>query len=108
MNPYNILGVHPGASDIEIRRAYFARVQEHPPERDPDGFKTVREAYEKLRDAAARARQFLEQFEEIYPEEIHLPEPVPVPLTRELILQVERRRCEVWRRDFSVEVEWSQ
>lgn len=107
MNPYAILGIDPSATDAEIRRAYFARVAQHPPERDPEGFKAVREAYEKLSDAGARAREFLENFEQMGPGEIELPEPQPVPLPRSVILLAETRRCEVLRKDFSEELEWS-
>lgn len=107
MNPYSILGIDPSATDGEIRTAYFARVAEHPPERDPEGFKAVREAYEKLSDAGARAREFLENFEPIGPGEIELPEPQPVPLSRSVILLAERRRSEMLRKDFSEELVWS-
>jgi len=43
-SPYAILGVERTATEAEIKRAYFARVREHPPERDPEGFKRVRAA----------------------------------------------------------------
>ena len=53
-NPYDVLGVARTASEAELKRAYFALVRAHPPERDPDTFKRVRAAYERLRDPAGR------------------------------------------------------
>ncbi|MGQ9675610.1 MAG: J domain-containing protein [Chloroflexota bacterium] len=54
-NPYTVLGVEPDATSTEIRLAYLQRVREHAPERDPEGFKRVREAYETLRSPRKRA-----------------------------------------------------
>jgi curved DNA-binding protein CbpA len=54
-NPYETLGLERGASEAEIKQAYFNLVREHPPERDPEGFKRIRAAYEKLRAATDRA-----------------------------------------------------
>ena len=53
-DPYAILGVDSQAGLEEIKTAYFARVRAHPPERDPEGFKRVRAAYEQLRDPDRR------------------------------------------------------
>ncbi len=54
-NPYETLGLERGADEAEIKQAYFNLVREHPPERDPEGFKRIRAAYEKLRAAGERA-----------------------------------------------------
>src|SRR5262249_28246161 len=54
-NPYAILELDPGASSDEIKRAYFALVRAHPPESDPQTFKNIRAAYERLRDPQKRA-----------------------------------------------------
>jgi curved DNA-binding protein CbpA len=54
-SPYQVLGVSREASEAEIKRAYFNQVREHPPERDPEGFKRIRAAYEKLRSGTERA-----------------------------------------------------
>ena len=51
---YERLGVAPAADDEEIKKAYFRQVRQHPPEKDPDGFKRLREAYDTLRDPKAR------------------------------------------------------
>ena len=53
-DPYAVLGLATGATPEQIKTAYFARVREHPPERDPEGFKRIRAAYEQLRDPARR------------------------------------------------------
>lgn len=106
MDPYAVLGIGPNASDEEVRKAYIARVHEHPPERDPEGFKTVRWAYEKVRDAGARALQFLDTFEEISLCIPDLPPVAPVPLSRRLILLADAHECEILRRDFSEDLKW--
>ncbi len=54
-DPYKTLGIKRGATEAEIKQAYFALVRKHPPERDPDGFKRIRAAYEKLRVSSERA-----------------------------------------------------
>jgi len=47
--------LHRGATAHEIKRAYFALVREYPPEEQPDTFKLIRVAYEKLRTAEVKA-----------------------------------------------------
>ena len=54
-NPYKVLGISREASEAEIKRAYFTLVREHPPERDSEGFKRIRAAYEQLRSGSERA-----------------------------------------------------
>lgn len=54
-NPYKVLGVERHATEAEIKQAYFVLIREHPPERDPEGFKQIRAAYEKLRAGTERA-----------------------------------------------------
>lgn len=44
-----ILGLASDATDEEARRAYTRLVKQHKPDRDPEGFRRVREAYECLR-----------------------------------------------------------
>ena len=54
-DPYQTLEIAREATQAEIRAAYFGLVRAHPPERDPEGFKRVREAYEQLRSPRKRA-----------------------------------------------------
>ncbi len=44
------LGLEAPTSADAIRRAYLRSVRKHPPERDPEGFQRVRQAYDLLRD----------------------------------------------------------
>jgi curved DNA-binding protein CbpA len=53
-NPYEVLGISETASSAVIRRAYLEKVRLHPPEKDAEGFKIVRKAYDQLKDAAER------------------------------------------------------
>lgn len=59
MDPRQVLGVGPGATEQEIRAAYLAKVKEFPPDRAPREFEQVREAYEILSDPQRRARELL-------------------------------------------------
>lgn len=55
-DPYRVLGLRPDASDAAIREAYLNLVQQHPPEREPERFAVIREAYERIRDLDRRTR----------------------------------------------------
>jgi DnaJ-class molecular chaperone len=54
-----VLGVSAEATGEEIRLAYVAKVKEHPPDRAPEEFERIREAYETLRDPRRRIRDLL-------------------------------------------------
>ena len=54
-----ILGVTPNAGDAEIRSAYLRKVKENPPDRAPEQFERIRDAYDLLRDPRRRALQML-------------------------------------------------
>ena len=47
-DPYEELGIDPAVSDEDLRKAYFALVRQHSPEKDPVRFKRIRAAYERL------------------------------------------------------------
>ena len=59
MDPAGVLGVPPSATDEEIRAAYLAKVRECPPDRSPEQFERIRDAYELLRDPRGRVRHRL-------------------------------------------------
>ncbi len=54
-NPYEVLGISRQATSDEIKKAYFVKVREFPPERDANAFKRIRAAYDALRTPEARA-----------------------------------------------------
>jgi curved DNA-binding protein CbpA len=51
---YEVLGVEKTASGEEIKRAYFGKVRQYPPERFPEEFKELRAAYDTLSDVKKR------------------------------------------------------
>lgn len=58
MNPYAVLGVEPGASDTEIRRAYVALARRFHPDTNPgaeDRMRAINEAWAVLGDRGRRA-----------------------------------------------------
>ena len=74
---YEILGLKPGATQAEIKKAYFRLIRKYSPESDPKQFQKIREAYDQLKKAANMpmepkfaqssdplAREFLDQIEE--------------------------------------------
>ena len=59
MDPREVLGVSPTATEEDIRAAYLLKVKEFPPDRSPEQFERIRDAYQMLRDARQRARHLL-------------------------------------------------
>lgn len=57
--PFEILGVDETADDQQIKKAYLAEVRQFPPERFPEEFKRIREAYEKIKTVKDRLRYLL-------------------------------------------------
>ncbi len=49
-DPYAILGLSRSVDDATIRSRYLDLVREFPPERAPERFAEIREAYDRLRD----------------------------------------------------------
>ncbi|MGH8550678.1 MAG: hypothetical protein ACRERU_19160 [Methylococcales bacterium] len=54
INPFELLKVPESPCDAEIRAAYLARVREFPPERTPQQFQAIREAYDRIKTEKAR------------------------------------------------------
>ncbi len=59
MDPYLILGVSADVDEAALRRRYLELVRQHPPEKCPQQFAEVREAYDQLRDPVRRLEQQL-------------------------------------------------
>lgn len=54
---YDILGLEPGASQVEVKKAYFKLVRQYPPESAPEQFQKIREAYEQLKNADNKSEE---------------------------------------------------
>ena len=54
-----LLTVRVDADARTIKRAYRSLVAEHPPDRDPDGFRRIRDAYEMLTNPLEPAKDIL-------------------------------------------------
>ena len=65
-DPYAVLGLTRGAAPRQIKRAYFDLVREYSPEEDPETFKVIRAAYEKLRKVDVREETDLFLFQPPY------------------------------------------
>jgi curved DNA-binding protein CbpA len=59
IDPTAVLGISQNATDEEIRAAYLLKVREYPPDRAPEQFEKIRDAYEILRDPRRRVRHRL-------------------------------------------------
>lgn len=55
LDPYETLGLSRRATAEAIKKAYFAKVREYPPEREQAMFKKIRAAYDALRTPEAKA-----------------------------------------------------
>src|SRR3954452_11128315 len=53
-DPYETLGLPRHADEAEIRRRYLELVREFSPDRAPERFSAIRDAYEALRDPTRR------------------------------------------------------
>jgi len=61
-NPYDILELSETAHTDEIHSAYLRAVRAHPPESDPEGFKKIRNAYDRICNREARKKFGFESF----------------------------------------------
>ncbi|MBI5444683.1 MAG: J domain-containing protein [Deltaproteobacteria bacterium] len=56
LDPFAVLGLAPDAGDEAIRSRYLELVRRHPPDRDPQRFVLIREAYELISDEDCRIK----------------------------------------------------
>jgi hypothetical protein len=57
--PWEILGVDPDTPLDQVRTRYTELVKRHPPDRDPETFERIRDAWQAVRDPRAAARERL-------------------------------------------------
>jgi len=58
-DPYLLLGLQEHVTDNEVTDAYHAALRRHPPEREPERFTAISEAYESIRTEMDRVRRRL-------------------------------------------------
>ena len=100
-DPYTVLGLARTATAAEIKSAYFTLVRAHPPERDPDTFKRIRAAYERLRDPERRAETDMLLLN-VWPESSRARRPPKMDLTlhREDVIETARVLTDLARTDW--------
>lgn len=57
---YAILGAQSGADASALRAAYLAKIRQHPPEREPEMFERIRDAYQIVSDPVRKMRRFFD------------------------------------------------
>jgi curved DNA-binding protein CbpA len=65
VNPFVILGINTDADDDAINQAYLSKVRESPPDRDPQKFQAIHQAYQAIKDKRARLAHALFDIPEI-------------------------------------------
>jgi curved DNA-binding protein CbpA len=53
-DPFTVLGISESADDAAIKQRYLALVRAYPPDREPDRFQEIRQAYDALRTKRGR------------------------------------------------------
>lgn len=103
-DPYAMLGMAPTATDAEIKQAYFAQVRAHPPESDPQAFKLIRAAYERLRNPEKRLEADMLRVqvwpEPALPAELKMEPALDLSVAAGDVIRAARALTEMSRRDF--------
>jgi curved DNA-binding protein CbpA len=101
VDPYAALGVARGAAQDEIKQAYFKLVRQHSPERDPEGFKAIRVAFERINTPEQRVEADMRLLQTV-PAPARWPEPPPLDLRvhREDLIALARAASDVERTNF--------
>jgi hypothetical protein len=67
-DPFKILGISPDATEAAIRVRYLELVKQFPPDREPEKFREVREAFEAAKDPLPIARRMISPLNDEVPE----------------------------------------
>jgi curved DNA-binding protein CbpA len=59
MNPWEVLGVSPDVSAETLRQAYLKKLRQYPPDRSPEEFERIRDAYSMARNPGLRMQAML-------------------------------------------------
>ncbi len=104
VDPYEVIGVAPTASQEQITQAYFARVRESPPERDPAGFKRLRAAYDRVKTPEKRLETDMTRFAPWPEPELPAAPPLDLSVSRDDVFRAARAFSDLarteWREDY--------
>jgi curved DNA-binding protein CbpA len=104
IDPYAALGLGPSASLAEIKQAYFAQVRAHPPERDPEAFKQIRAAYDRLKTPEKKLETDMRRLEPWPEPPLNPPAPLDLSVSPADVLQAARALSDLgrsdWREDY--------
>lgn len=100
-DPYAALGVTREATPDEVKQAYFKLVRQHSPERDPEAFKAIRAAYERVNTPDKRVEADMRLLQ-AYPAPTLWSAPAELDLDvhREDVIALARATSDVERTDF--------
>lgn len=103
LNPFDVLGVDETASDADVKKAYFKMVRKFTPEKHAEQFKTIREAYDALKDPSRRLEaevfSFIKPADEPVLEVDELP---PIELDQDTFLKwIRQTLTDLERTDFT-------
>jgi curved DNA-binding protein CbpA len=103
-DPYAVLGLAPSATLDEIKQAYFAQVRAHPPEREPEAFKQIRAAYERLKTPEKKLETDMTRLEPWPEPELPPPAPLDLSVSPADVIRAARAVSDLartdWREDF--------
>lgn len=103
-DPYAVLGLAPSATPEEIKQAYFAQVRAHPPERDPEAFKQIRAAYERLKTPEKKFESDMVRLEPWPEPDLPAPAPLDTSVSPADVIHAARALTDLartdWREDF--------
>jgi curved DNA-binding protein CbpA len=103
-DPYEILEIDPSATAGDIKKAYFKKVREHPPEQEPEQFKRIRAAYDMLRTPEARSATDLFMLKPpLAYEPYKRPPSFSLDITEADIIHAAKAKTDVLRRDFKTD-----
>ncbi len=69
-DPYLILNVSRTPTDEEVRSAYLKAVRQNPPDKDPEHFQAIQQAYEAIKTRRLRLKNRLLCIDVVTPEDL--------------------------------------
>ncbi|MGK5094102.1 DnaJ domain-containing protein [Deltaproteobacteria bacterium TL4] len=76
-NPYHVLEISEEADLAAIKKAYFSKIKQFPPDKEPEAFKRIRKAYETLQQEVPTSKK-VGGLHQLSLEKQEIPEPLEV------------------------------